>query len=74
MYSTHNAGKSVVAEKFIRTLNSDSHLPKKFLFICFNKTPLKIMKNAFYFISKALSVFKIFKFLSWHFRQVEETA
>ena len=45
-------------------LNSDSHLPKKFLLICFNKSPLKIIKNAFYFIIKALFVLKIFKFLS----------
>ena len=28
------------------------------------ESPLKVMKNAFYFTSKALSVLKIFKFLS----------
>ena len=28
------------------------------------KSPLKVMKNAFYFKSKALFVLKIFKFLS----------
>ena len=28
------------------------------------QSPLKMMKNAFYFASKALSVLKIFKFLS----------
>ena len=44
-------------------LKSDSHLPKKFLFICLNESPLKLMKNAFYFILKALFVLKIFKFL-----------
>ena len=55
-------------------LKSESYLPKKFFFICFNESPLKIMKNAFYFILKALFVLKIFKFLSWHFGQVEETA
>ena len=32
--------------------------------------PLKMMKNAFYFISKALFVLKIFKFLSWLFGHV----
>ena len=57
-----------------QNLKSYSHLPKKFLFICFNESPLKMMKNAFYFILKALFVFKIFKFLSWHFGHVEETA
>ena len=43
---------------------SDSHLPKKFCAICFIKRPLKMIKNAFYFIFKALSVLKIFKVLS----------
>ena len=43
-------------QKVIRYLNnieglkSDSHLPKKCYFICFIGSPLKIMKNAFYFI------------------------
>ena len=30
-------------------LKSDSHLPKKFCYICFIETPLKMMKNASYF-------------------------
>ena len=34
------------------------------------KSPLKMMKNAFYFTSKARFVFKIFKFLSWLFGHV----
>ena len=37
---------------------------KKKVFICFNGSPSKMMKNAFYFILKALFVPKIFKFLS----------
>ena len=45
-------------------LKSDSHLPKKFLFICIIESHLKMMKNAFYFILKALFVLKIFKYLS----------
>ena len=35
---------------------------KFFFFICFNDHPSKMMKNAFYFIVKALFVLKIFKF------------
>ena len=31
------------------------------------ESPLKMMKNAFYFTSKALFILKIFKFLSWLF-------
>ena len=37
---------------------------KEKFFICFNDGPSKVMKNAFYFILKALFVLKIFKFLS----------
>ena len=55
-------------------LNSDSQPPKKFLFICFNDSPSKLKKNAFYFILKALYILKIFKFLSWLFGHVEKTA
>ena len=42
--------------------------------ICFIESPLKMMKNAFYFILKALFVLKIFKILSWLFGQVEKMA
>ena len=31
-----------------------------------------MMKNAFYFTLKVLSILKISKFLSWHFGQVEK--
>ena len=34
------------------------------------ESPLKMMKNVFYFTSKALFVLKIFKFLSWLFGHV----
>ena len=40
-------------------------LSKKIYFICFNESLLKMMKNAFYVILKALSVLKVFKTLSW---------
>ena len=55
-------------------LKSDSPLPKKIIFICLNESPLQVMKNAFYFILKALFVLKIFKFLPWLFGYVEEMA
>ena len=42
-------------------LKSDSQLPSK---ICFYESPLKMRKDAFYFILKVLFVIKIFKFLS----------
>ena len=36
------------------------------------KSPLKMVKNAFYFTLNALFVVKIFKFLSWVFDHVEK--
>ena len=36
---------------------------RQFGFICFNESPLKMMKSTFYFILKARFVLKIFKFL-----------
>ena len=36
---------------------------KNIFFICFNDSPSKMMKNAFYFNLKALFVLKVFKFL-----------
>ena len=47
---------------------------KKALFICFNDSPSKVMKNASYFTIKAFLVLKIFKFFSWLFRHAEKTA
>ena len=38
--------------------------PSKFFLVCFNDSPSKMMKNAFYLILKALFVLKIFKVLS----------
>ena len=38
------------------------------------ESPLKMMKNTFHFILKALSILKIFKFLSRHFGHLWKTA
>ena len=42
--------------------------------IFFFENPLKVMKNTFYFILKALFVLNIFKFLSWRFSHVGKKA
>ena len=47
---------------------------KKNCFICFNESPLEMMKNAFYLISKALFVSKILKIFSSFFGHAEKTA
>ena len=39
----------------------------------FNDSPLKMMKNVFYFILKALVVLKMFKLLFWVLGHVEKT-
>ena len=59
---------------FDRNLKSDSHLPTKFWVICFIESPLKVMKNVFYFILRALLVLKIFKLLSRRFGHLEKMA
>ena len=46
---------------------------KKDCVICLIESPLKMMKNAFYFILKALFDLKIFKYL-WLFGHVGKTA
>ena len=49
------------------------HSPSKnVIFICFNESPLKVMKNALYFMFKALFILEIFTFLSWLFRYIEK--
>ena len=48
--------------------------PSKKIDICLIESPFKMMKNAFYFILKALFVLKIFKFLSRLFGHVGKTA
>ena len=47
---------------------------EKFFCYLLDRKPLKMMKNAFYFILKALFVLKIFKFLSRLFSHVGKTA
>ena len=50
--------------KEVKYLKVGVSLSKKICVICFTESPLTMMKNAFYFILKALFVLKIFKFLS----------
>ena len=47
---------------------------KKNCFVCFTGSPLKMVKNAFYFILKALFLLRVLNFLSWLFFQVEKAA
>ena len=45
---------------------------RRVVFICFNESPLKMMKNTLYFILKAIFFLEIFKFLSRIFAYVEK--
>ena len=47
---------------------------KENCFIYFNKSSLKMMSDAFYFILKSLFILKIFKYLFWILGHVEKTA
>ena len=62
---------SISFDVFLATpyLKLDSHLPHLVSFICFNESRLRMRKNAFYIILKALFVLKIIKF----FGDVEKT-
>ena len=45
---------------------------KRFIFIYFNGSPLKVTTNDFYFMIKTIFVLEIFAFLSWLFGYVEK--
>ena len=47
---------------------------QKYCFTCFNDSPLKMIKDAFYFILKTFFILKIFKLLSGIFGYTEITA
>ena len=47
--------------KLILSRKSDSQLPKNSVLLAFIESPSKMMKNAFYFILKALFLPKILK-------------
>ena len=49
-----------------------THTFQKIVFVDFNESPLKMMKNAFYFMLKALLFLQIFTFLYWLFGYVEK--
>ena len=56
------------------SLKPDSHRSNKIFFICFSESHLKMMKNAFHFICKALFALSITEFLSWLFGHIEKAA
>ena len=64
MYKCQNQTEMTVKNGKQTNLKSDSHLPKKNYFICFNERPLKMMKNVFYFILKDLFVLRTLRFFS----------
>lgn len=55
----------------MKLLKLESHLPKK-CFYWFHKSPIRMTKNAFYLMLKALFVLEVFTFLSWCFGYVEK--
>ena len=57
--------KISICHRLVLRLKSGSHHSKKKVFVCFNESPLKMMKNAFYFTLKGLYVLKIFDDLNF---------
>ena len=72
--SIAQTGRKVTKEAAEEKVKVGLSPSKKTCVICFIESPLKIMKNDFYFILKSLSILKIFKFLSWLFSHVEKAA
>ena len=70
MYTFHEKGHWNILITYI--LKPDSHLPRIFFFICFNESPLKLMKNYFYFMLKALFVLKVIILESYRFGYVQK--
>ena len=62
MYSMHNEGKSVVAERFIRTLKVAFATFLLVSFVCLKESTCATRKNALYFTLKSLYVLRIIKF------------
>ena len=62
--SSKNSFVVVPKKGFMKVFKVRHSSPRKNCFICFNESPLRMMKNAFYFIFKPLLVLKTFNFLS----------
>ena len=74
VYSQHSNSKLYPTEHGFYNIKVRLALSKKNCVICSIESPLKIMKNAFYFILKAFFLHKIFNFLPSLFRHIEKTA
>ena len=57
---------------FSEKLMSDSSKKKKIVLLCFDESSLKLKKNTFYYILKAIFVLKIFIVLSYLFGDTEK--
>ena len=68
---SHTYKEWEITQKRLTTIEGSLSSFRQFLA---TKSPLKMMKNAFYFTLKALFVLKIFKFLSRLLGHVENTA
>ena len=73
-FLSHNYRKTSVLGSLFNKVEVGLSPSKRFFAACLTENPLKIMKNAFYFILKALFVLKIFKFLSRLFGHLGKTA
>ena len=74
LLSKKSTSKGVISTKVLKNNIQVGFSPsKKICVICLIESPLKMIKNVFYFVLKA-PVFKTFKFCSQHFGHVGKTA
>ena len=66
----YHANKEITMQYFLPILLKGTLSGRREFLI--TESPLKMMKNAFYFTLKAIFVLKIFRFLSWLFGHVEK--
>ena len=64
MYIIYVYDLTIIQKRPSQFLNRTLTFQKKSSFAFFNESPLKVMKNAFYFTLKALFAPRIFNFLS----------
>ena len=64
MYIIYVYDLTIIQKRPSQFLNRTLTFQKKSSFVFFNESPLKVMKNAFYFTLKALFAPRVFNFLS----------
>ena len=71
-FRLHNNERNKYIEKYLCCTSGENHERWTLFGFLATGSPLKMMKNNFYFIFKALFVLNVLKFLRWLFDHVEK--